>query len=299
MADGMWTVEPALLVERIAPVLPASADVVLLRSPVRQVQVVDESLAVLLRATPEGDRWLLSTWVAEPGLDGVTTRLALEVLAANPDEIVIRTAMELPDVLRAHSSSELKPAALWSSLRRVMEDARLSFDTAGLRARVPLLEVESAFIVPGRVQLSGAWEGFPFDFRVQYGSASLKISSDRAALEPLWFAGMYFDKWDTLSDSSIPSWAQIESLFTTLASRVERAPFIYLFRRIAPSDDEAPWESSGQSPQDAYENLLGRMSRLRDQGYLSGGESGIFDPKPLNVDERRFPVQAPTFEVYP
>lgn len=299
MSRNVWTVEPALLVERIAPVLPVSANVVLIKSPVRQVQVVDENLAVLLRARPKGDRWLLSAWVAEPGLDGVTTRLALEVLAANPDEVALETHMGLREVLNAHSSSVLKPAALWSYMRRVMENARLVFDTAGLRRHIPLLEVASAFIVPSRVQVSGMWEGFPFDFRVQYGSASLKISADRNTLEPLWFSGMYFDKWDSLSDASVPSWAQIESLFVTLAARVERAPFIYLFRRILPSDDEAPWESSGQSPEDAYENLLSRMSRLRDQGYLIGGESNVFDPKPLNVDERQFPAQSPKFEVFP
>lgn len=298
MVESMWTVEPALLVERIAPVLPASADVVLLKKPVRQVQIVDASLAVLLRARPEGDRWILSAWVAEAGLDDPTTRLALEVLAANADEVVSTSSMGLAEVLSAHSSSELKPAALWSYMRRVMESARLFFDTAELRAHVPLLAVESAFVVPARVQLSGMWEGFPFDFRVQYGSASLKVSAARNAVEPLWFAGMYFDKWDALPDSGVPSWSQIGDLFIVLAARVERAPFIYLFKRVSPSDDEAPWESSGQSPQDAYENLLGRVSRLREQGYLSGGEFGAFDPKPLNVDERSFPAVSPKFEVH-
>jgi len=297
MVDGVWTVEPALLVERVAPVLPVSADVALVKEPVRQVQIVDESLAVLLRARPDGDRWVLSTWVAEAGLDGPTTRLALEVLAANTDEVVSTASMGLSDVLSAHSSTVLKPVALWSYLRRVMEDARLHFDTAPLRAHIPLLRVDSAFIVPARVQVSGVWEGFPFDFRVQYGSASLKVSAARNAVEPLWFAGMYFDKWDALPDSGVPSWPQVVALFTVLASRMERAPFIYLFKRVGPGEDEAPWESSGQSPEDAFENLLGRVSRLREQGYLAGADFGAFDPRPLNVDERRFPAVSPKFDV--
>jgi hypothetical protein len=297
MVESLWTVEPALFVELIAPTLPASADVVLVKKPVRQVQIVDEKLAVLLRARPKGKRWVISAWVAEAGLDNVTTRLALEVSASNPNEVILESTMGLADVLAAHSSTELKPAALWSYMRRLMEQARLAFDSADLRAKIPMLTVDTAFIVPAKVELAGMWEGYPFDFRVQYGSASLKISADRNTLEPLWFAGMYFDKWDTLSEDQLPSWTQIRSLFATLASRVERAPFIYLFRRVSPSDDEAPWESSGQSSQDAYHNLLARVSRLSDQGYLSGGEFGIFDPTPLNVDERRFPAETPKFEV--
>lgn len=299
MSDSVWTLEPALMVERIATVIPPQYEIAFVRSPRKQIQVIAPEMGVLLRGEPENNAWRVRAWVAEAGLEPVTAELALEVLAAQDDACVFESTMTQQDVLKAHSSSELKPAALWSYLRRTMEQARLAFDTKGLRAKIPALQPESAMVVPGRVQISGLWEGYRFEFRVQYGSASLTANDPHLASDPLWFAGMYFDKWDTPNGETVPSWDQIEPVFLTLARRLERAPFVYLFRRVSPSDDEAPWESSGQSAEDAFENLLARVSRLRDQGYLSGADNGIFYPQPLNEDIRRFPAVQPKFEVLP
>lgn len=293
MSDPVWTLAPALLVERIATVLPASASIALVRTPVRQVQIIDTDLSVVVRAVPSGRRWKIRAWAAESHLDAVTAELALEVLASSPEPATLETLMSLDDVLRAHSSSALKPAALWSYLRRVMEQARLTFDTAGLRAQVPALTVSRAELDPWKVRVAGVWDGFAFELKIQYGSASLTVG-DSGSVEPLWFSGMYFELGEMA-----PSWEQVTPVLVTLAQRIERAPFVYLFTRAKATVEETPWESSGRSAQDAFENLLTRVSRLREQGYLVGGEFGAFDPVPLNRDERRFPKTLPAFEVRP
>lgn len=300
MNERVWMRDAALIVERLSLVLPSSARIALVREPVRQVQIVDVDLAVVLRAIPSDAGWVVSTWVSEHGLDAATTELALEVLATQPEALVERSSLSPADVLAAHSSTEIKPAALWSSFRRLMERARLTFDTSSLRARVPALTIDQSYVGLGKVQINGHWEGFPYEFRVQYGSAALKVMGSSDSSEPLWFAGMYFDKWDTRDEvDGLPTWDQIQSLFVVLAARIERAPFVYLFRRVSPSGDETPWESSGQSAEDAFENLLARVSRLKEQGYMAGHDSGAFYPEPLNRDRRRFPDVPPAFEVRP
>jgi hypothetical protein len=304
-AGSEWAAHPPYFLACVEPVIPASITASMPRvNGLTHLALEDLRQAVRLEAEPTASgTWLIRLWAASAEQSPEAIALSLAVTRASEPPVLVQ-AITTGDALGEISDSERTNVtgplgfdasyqmALWRLFRRAMAHARTLADTAELRRRLPGLDVD---YMGGSApfQVEGAWHGYAFYFRYRYDTVRLQVGAGAGGQHPLWIAEL--TEAESAGFHGALSVDEFTQLFLRLASQLQRAPFIYLFKPTSPEviAREGPWQSAGHSAESALALLRERVRDLRHDSYLDMEIE--FDDTPVNEDLRVFPDQAPPF----
>lgn len=265
------------------------------------LRIFDSQTQTLLLATPNLHGWTSSGWGLPEFVDPTLAALALEVAVSTrePDLVETWTLDAARSQLASHVSRHEMSAldALWALLDGFARRTKVYASTARLRSRVPGLIITNAGGAHP-FQAEGSWAGHDWYFRYRYDVASLRVGGTNVVGSPLWSAETSYESGYP-ADGEALSWTEFENLFCLLAVSLTKAPFHYLFAPEGSEQDSGnpQWGGYGNTPEEAYQSLLERVAQFEHEGYITPGL--VFDPRPLNIDDRAYPVVPPVFVVHP